>query len=108
MVLRILQMDINNEKTHGIIYRDYDWIKDEFDINLYSVVYEDNDFNHINPLTNEPYKESTIELCDYLFTIFNIGKKPESYKGHSLSVSDIIELDGVKYYVDGIGFTKLN
>jgi len=108
MVLRILQMDLNNEKTHGIIYRDYDWIKDDFDINLYSVVYEDNNFNHINPLTNGPVEEGINDLLEYVFRIFNIGNKPENYHGHSLSVSDIVEIDGVKYYVDGFGFVKIS
>ena len=36
-----------------------------------------------------------------------MGQKPESYKGHSLSVSDIVVLDGVNYYVDSFGFIKL-
>ena len=107
MILRILQLDIKNPKSHGIIYMNYDRIKDQFDLSKYSIIYEDKNFSHINPLTNEPFEESTTKLLDYIFRIFNIGKKPETYKGHSLSVSDIIELDGVMYYVDGFGFKKL-
>lgn len=105
MILRILQLDV--EKSHGIIFCDYEDIKDQFDMKNYSIIYEDKNFEHINPLTNEPFVESTEKLLDHIFTIFNISKKPETYKGHSLSVSDIIELDGVMYYVDGMGFTKL-
>lgn len=107
MILRILQLDIENPKSHGMIFMDYDRIKNRFDLSNYSIIYEDKNFEHINPLTNAPFEESTTKLLDYIFGIFNIGKKPETYKGHSLSVSDIIELDGVMYYVDGFGFKKL-
>ena len=107
MILRILQLNIDNPKSHSIIYRDYDSAKKDFDLSLYSIIYEDKNFVHLNPLTNEPFNESTTKLLDYIFTAFNIGRKPENYKGHSLSVSDIIELDGIMYYVDGFGFKKL-
>lgn len=105
MILRILQLDI--EKSHGIIFCDYDRIEDQFSLSNYSIIYEDKNFEHINPLTNTPFEENINELLDYIYTIFNCGRKPETYKGHSLSVSDIIELNGVMYYVDGIGFVKL-
>ena len=107
MILRILQLDIENPKVRDIIYRDYDDIKDKFNLGLYSFVYEEKNFVHMNPLTGEPFNESTTKLLDYIFTIFNVGPKPENYHGHSLSVSDIIELDGVMYYIDGIGFTEI-
>ena len=32
------------------------------------------------------------------------GRKPEGYKGHSLSVSDLIKVDGKTYFVDSFGF----
>ena len=105
MILRIFQLNIG--QAHGIIYRDYNDIKDKFDLSKYSIVYEDKEFQHINPLTNEPYEESIYELLDHVFMKFNIGKKPETYRGHSLSVSDIIEINGVMYYINGIGFKKL-
>lgn len=49
---------------------------------------------------------------DGIFIMFNLDK-PEGYKGHSLSVSDIIEVTKSKtigkgaYYVDHIGFQKV-
>ena len=36
------------------------------------------------------------------------GLKPSGYSGHSLSMSDIVVVDGIKYYVDVIGFKKLS
>lgn len=35
------------------------------------------------------------------------GSKPEGYKGHSLSVSDIVLYQGRYYYVDDYGFEEL-
>jgi hypothetical protein len=35
------------------------------------------------------------------------GKKPEGYKGHSLSVSDIVKMDGKLLFCDSWGFTKV-
>jgi hypothetical protein len=32
------------------------------------------------------------------------GTKPQGYKGHSLSVSDLVEIDGKIYYCDSYGF----
>lgn len=51
--------------------------------------------------------ESVEATLDNLFTKFNIGRKPEDFRGHSLSVSDIIELDGKLYYVDSYGFEEI-
>ena len=33
--------------------------------------------------------------------------RPTDYKARSVSVSDIIEIKGKKYYVDGCGFQEL-
>ena len=35
------------------------------------------------------------------------GRKPEGYNGRSVSVSDVIKLDGKTYFTDDYGFTKL-
>ncbi|MBR1382569.1 MAG: DUF3849 domain-containing protein [Ruminococcus sp.] len=46
-----------------------------------------------------------------IFTRCNIGKQPPGYNGHSLSVSDIIEIcegkDKGFYFVDGFGYKKV-
>ena len=105
MILRILQLTSKN--SHEFLFRDYKDIKDKFDLKNYSIIYENKDFEHTTPLTNITVEESTEQLLNYIYTIFNIGKKPENYKGHSLSVSDLIELNGEMYYVDGFGFKKL-
>lgn len=69
------------------------------DLNNYNEVYTDDSYTSIFT--------KNIDILEGIFQEFNIGKKPESYKGHSLSVSDIVVLDGVNYYVDSFGFIKL-
>jgi hypothetical protein len=41
-----------------------------------------------------------------LFDIFNMYH-PEDFRGHSMSVSDIVELNGEYYYCEHIGFKKI-
>ena len=69
------------------------------DLNNYNEVYEDDLYSSIF--------SKNIDILEEIYQKFNIGQKPESYKGHSLSVSDIVVLDGVNYYVDSFGFIKL-
>ena len=69
------------------------------DLNNYNEVYVDDLYSSIFSKNND--------ILEEIYQKFNIGEKPESYKGHSLSVSDIVVLDGVNYYVDSFGFIKL-
>ena len=48
--------------------------------------------------------------CGFLEGLYSEfqGVKPNGYKGHSLSVSDIIQVDETYYYCDSFGFKKLN
>ena len=69
------------------------------DLNNYDEVYIDDLYSSIF--------SKNIDILEEIYQKFNIVQKPESYKGHSLSVSDIVVLDGVNYYVDSFGFIKL-
>lgn len=69
------------------------------DPNNYNEVYVDDLYSSIF--------SKNIDILEEIYQKFNMGQKPESYKGHSLSVSDIVVLDGVNYYVDSFGFIKL-
>lgn len=47
------------------------------------------------------------ENLEEIFYIFN-NEYPAEYKGHSLSVSDIVEADGIgTFYCDRFGFQKI-
>lgn len=66
-----------------------------FSLNDYEVVYED----EVGSVDDEDTLES-------LFYIFN-ADRPEDFKGRSMSVSDVIELDGKYYYTDIVGFKEI-
>ena len=46
------------------------------------------------------------DFLEDLFLQLNMTH-PDGFTGHSLSVSDIVEIDGVRWYVNGIGFVKV-
>lgn len=48
----------------------------------------------------------TGEKLESAFYVFN-QERPEDFKGHSLSVSDVVVLDDTAYYVDSVGFKPL-
>lgn len=50
--------------------------------------------------------KSTGEKLESVFYVFN-QERPEDFKGHSLSVSDVVVLDDTAYYVDSVGFKPL-
>lgn len=91
--IQILQLT-HNEENHMYMFCDMDMLKMlklSFDIKKYEVVYEYDDYE---------------DDLDVIFAKFQ-GKKPEGYKGHSLSVSDIIRIDGVNHFVDSYGFVTV-
>jgi len=77
----------------------FDWWKfaqDKFNINDYQVVYE-----------GEIDGDSSNDTLERLFIMFNVNH-PQDFRGHSLSVSDLVELDGELYYCDSVGWEKLS
>ena len=74
---------------YGKLYRQYGGI----DSSEYALIFEG------STDTDDPYK---------LYDIFNSNSLPKGYKGHRLSISDIIEIyddiDSVFYYLDSCGF----
>ena len=50
--------------------------------------------------------ENVNETLEDLFRIFNV-ERPNDFRGHSLSVSDIVEIDGKQYYCDYLGWKAL-
>lgn len=49
---------------------------------------------------------NTFATLEELFFIFNM-RHPADFKGHSLSVSDVVLLDGKYYYCDSFGYKEL-
>ena len=68
--------------------------------------------DHYEVVYNGPLEQSAgaAEQLEALYTRFNIDH-PEDFRGHSMSVSDIVALKVVGevsfHYVDSVGFQKL-
>lgn len=93
----IMQIKKDTFDRHYKIFEPYDKIIKEYgkiDLSDYEVVYDG-------------YFEDDNVKLEYIYYIFNMVR-PEGFTGHSLSTSDIIILNGNKYYVDSIGFKKLD
>ena len=75
--------------------RHYNWVKDKIDLKDYEVTYEG----------ELDYPEMP-DALEELFDIFNV-RHPNDFKGRSMAVSDIVEVDGENYYCDAVGWVKL-
>lgn len=92
------------EKYHGIRFEPYHSIE-EIGVNLnkadYDLVYEGK-ISEING-------NSIDEKLEAIYAKFNrYETMPEFFSGHSLSISDVVEIDDTAYYVDNIGFKELS
>ena len=76
-------------------FKYYDQCKDKIDLKDYEVVYE-GELDYLG----------MPDALEELFKIFNI-KRPKDFKGRSMSISDIVEVDGKNYYCDDIGWKEL-
>lgn len=92
----ILQL---KDEIVGKTFFDYDSIIEKYgEVNIddYETVYE----GEIESIDEENALED-------LFTIFNI-RHPEDFKGHSLSVSDIVKLNNKYHYCEPFGWKQIN
>ena len=104
----IYQIESDAPNARHIKFSSLDFVKEnnlctmegdlcKLDSDLYTKVYEG----------QVEEEESVEDTLDTLFVKFQ-GRKPEGYTGHSLSVSDVIVLDGTAYYVDNYGFEEID
>ena len=96
--IRLYQMK-HNEQTRQYIFEDSLYVKmkndDKIPFEQYEKVFDG------KLKVNKP---------DDVFTLFNIGMKPNGYKGRSMSVSDIVEFEyggelSIFYYCEPVGFS---
>lgn len=66
----------------------------------YDKIYE-GDMSTVNARSN-----TVGDKLEAIFVKFNLDR-PEDFKGHSLSVSDVVVMDDKAYYVDAVGFQSL-
>ena len=89
--------DLEDKKQLKIAFKDFSWIKDDFDFSYYKNIYQG---------SLEADTDRIKAILDILFTKFNINP-PQDFNGHSLSVSDIIEIDGKYWYCDFVGWKNI-
>lgn len=70
-------------------------LKENLSLDLYEKVYEGNIDG-----------KDDFHALEGLYKIFNCNR-PKDFKGHSLSVSDVVELDGKYYYCDSFGWLEV-
>lgn len=89
-------LQIKDVENCSYVFSSFNFARQKgFSLYDYEVVYEG---------VIEDYSlEYTLEK---LFEIFNTFP-PEGFEGRSMSVSDVVELEGVYYYCDHIGFKKI-
>lgn len=100
--LKIYQLKNNNStaRLRFLNYRTLEEMGFKIDMNNYDMVYEDT-------------REGTRAVSDLedIFWVFN-ADIPEDFTGHSLSVSDIVEIeesntiDPGRYYCDSVGWKR--
>lgn len=67
---------------------------------IYRSVYET---DTVVPADTDP-----LEILEGFYRMVNVHGHPEGYQGHTLSVSDVVQLGEDFYFCDSIGFEKLN
>ena len=90
MKYKIYQLDKNHE---DYLFRRYN---ENAKLSWYNEVY----VGEIEPKVN------IFATLEELFFIFNM-QHPADFKGHSLSVSDVVELDWKYWYCDSFGYVEL-
>ena len=93
MKYRIKQ--IKDVENCAYAFKRYEWAKNVLDLNDYEVVYEGE--------LDCPEMPNALEE---LFEIFNV-KRPKDFERRSMSISDVVEIDGKNYYCDFVGWVEL-
>ena len=96
MMLTYRVYQLKKEHFHGKAFEPYDRVKKEYGEpkkDWYDCVYEFQWGDYIAP--------------DELYYMFN-EHRPEDFKGHSLSVSDVVEMPDGFRYCDDFGWMELN
>ena len=86
---------IKDVENCAYAFKHYEWAKIGIDLNDYEVVYEGD--------LDCPEMPNALEE---LFEIFNT-KRPKDFEGRSMSISDVVEIDGKNYYCDFGGWEEL-
>ena len=93
--LKVLQISKSASDSRRKKFMRYDWVVDHYgkiDPTDYECVYE-------SQIPDDMFYDDVFEMC-------NINH-PLGYRGHSLSVSDIVVIDGKAKYCDSFGWKNV-
>lgn len=96
-----LDMKLESVKNSHKLFERWDWLQKYdggFNFKEYKLVYEGE--------TNLDESFDDNMILENLFNKFNLSH-PESFQGHSLSVSDVVVLGDKKYYCDFFGWKQI-
>lgn len=99
---RIYQLDLENKN----VIRDRKHFMDWDMLNRYTTGFNIYEYKEVYKGTIQGTWDTDEKVLDTLFEIFNL-RHPKDFKGHSMSTSDVVELDGIKYYCDSLGWVKI-
>lgn len=96
MNVKIYQIDISRDQMR-VCFMSYERSlrysqRNSIDSSIYDCVFDDDVCCSGNP--------------EEIFRFFNV-EIPETYMGRSLSVSDVVEMEGTFFYCDNIGFKEV-
>ncbi len=97
---KIYQADKSSPTGFKILFQPYETLQNEniaLSLDDYKRVYE-GDF--------EEKTDCNLPVVEQIFAKFNISR-PEDFRGHSLSISDIIEIDGSYFFCDRFSFKEV-
>ena len=86
---------IKDVENCAYAFKRYEWAKNVLDLNDYEVVYEGE--------LDCPEMPNALEE---LFEIFN-NRRPKDFERRSMSISDVVEIDGKNYYCDFVDLEEL-
>jgi hypothetical protein len=91
-------VEIYQTKVDSLLFKRYNSIKDK------SLIKKEN-YTKVYGFEGSMGEESTSAKLEAIFTAFNFN--PIGFRGHSLSVSDVVSLNGEYYFCDSFGFKKI-
>lgn len=91
-MIKIFQINMDRDKDRAK-FMPYRFLK-EFDFSIYDEVWSG----------EVPSKYNSLEG---IYEMFNLDH-PDGFRGHSLSVSDIVQMEDEFYYCDSFGWKKID
>lgn len=95
--IRIYQIELTRDCEYS--FMGYEWAEGKLDMKDYKMV--------ANYIVEENMIGTDDDILNLIWEMGNDGRLQEMYRMRSISVSDIIEINGTKYYVDSFGFKEV-